>query len=135
MNTPKSRLIGLLVLIAGAILSLPQVAGASTAHRVVHQHVPRTMTHRSTTTTTTAHVVLIPPIVVFPPVVATHQTRVRKAAVARVDPPNVIVPSAVADPAAPLLPATGSSHVGIIALCGLCLIAMGLVVRRVAAAG
>jgi LPXTG-motif cell wall-anchored protein len=108
MTKHRTKLSGVLVLIAGATLCFPQAANAWTS---------RTGPPAATTIspTTTVPVVLIPPLVIHP----------------SADP---VTPPRAADPAPRLvgqtLPLTGSSHVLVMSVMGLCLIGLGLLLRR-----
>jgi len=181
MTKTSSRFTGMLVLIAGALLCVPQVAQASVVHSapqrwggyppvradwynttttVPHHVTTTTMVHDvttttgphqvttttvpnqvTTTTTTVVHrvttttavsVVLIPPIVVFPTVTTTIDPppRALPIVIESADRPAAIVPAAAAQGVVGTLPVTGSTHVGVIALAGAGLIALGLLIRR-----
>jgi hypothetical protein len=109
MNTPKSKASGMLILIAGAILCLPQVAGASNAHRGFpdgpgrHTAAMATTTGTATTATTeTNHRVTATAAHVEPPdTTAPHQATT--AVSVMLIPPIVVFPPAVAARPSPRL--------------------------------
>jgi LPXTG-motif cell wall-anchored protein len=111
MARHKTKLSGVLVLIAGAMLCFPQAANARAAR--AGPQVAATISP-----TTTVPVMLIPPLVIHP----SASSPVR--------------PARAADPAPRLaghaLPSTGPSHVLAMSLVGLCLIGLGVLLRRLA---
>lgn len=113
MKHYQAKLGGMLVLIAGIVLCLPQVGSALSvtaapprmARAGIAVQGTSVQPARTISPSTTAAVELIPPLVIHPPVRA------------------VATPAKASDPA---LPVTGSSQVLVISLLGLCLIGSGL---------